>query len=168
MIDAPLQGSGERASHLRTALAAILPMLVEARIIGLIEPLGFVTSSLRYKREAVEAIEAVGGERSFRLVHDTFHHHLAQEEDYFPEYTGIVHISGVADPQPAVDDMRDDHRMLVDERDRLGNVVQIEVLIKGGYNGAFSMEAFSPQVHAIADHAGPLAQSLDYLRSAIR
>ena len=143
-------------------------MLVEAGIIGLIEPLGFATSSLRYKREAVEAIEAVGGERSFRLVHDTFHHHLAQEEDYFPEYTGIVHISGVTDPQLTVDDMRDHHRVLVDERDRLGSAVQIEELIKAGYSGAFSMEAFSPQVHAIADPAGPLARSLDYLRAAIR
>ncbi|WP_029619701.1 TIM barrel protein [Pseudorhizobium marinum] len=166
--DAPLQSAGERASQLRTALAAILPMVVEAEIIGLIEPLGFATSSLRYKREAVEAIEAVGGERSFRLVHDTFHHHLAQEEDFFPEYTGIVHISGVSDPQPTVGDMRDHHRVLVDQRDRLRSVVQIEELIKAGYNGAFSMEAFSPQVHGIADLAGSLAQSLDYLRSAIR
>ncbi|MFN7023820.1 MAG: TIM barrel protein [Pseudorhizobium sp.] len=165
--DAPAQSAGERAAHLRTALAAILPMLVEAGIIGLIEPLGFVTSSLRYKREAVEAIEAIGGERSFRLVHDTFHHHLAQDNDHFPEYTGIVHISGVADPGPLVEDMRDDHRGLVDEQDRLDNLGQIEALIKLGYKGAFSLEAFSPQVHAIADAAGPLGQSLDYLRSKV-
>ncbi|CAD7049879.1 sugar epimerase [Pseudorhizobium endolithicum] len=165
--DGPAHSPAERAGHLRTALAAILPMVAEAGIIGLIEPLGSSTSSLRYKREAVEAIEAVGGERCFRLVHDTFHHHLAGDADYFPEYTGIVHVSGVADPEPTVDDMRDDHRMLVDERDRLGSAVQIEELIRLGYNGAFSIEAFSPQVHAVTDPAGRLGQSFDHIRSAI-
>nr|CAD6630389.1 sugar epimerase [arsenite-oxidising bacterium NT-25] len=166
--DAPAHSPSERAGHLRTALAAILPMVAEAGIIALIEPLGFATSSLRSKREAVDAIEAVGGERSFRLIHDTFHHYIAGEVDYFPGYTGIVHISGLADLDPAVDDMRDDHRILVDEHDRLKNAVQIEELIRIGYNRAFSVEAFSPQVHAFADPAGHLAQSLDHIRSAIR
>ena len=35
---------------------------------------------------------------AFRLVHDTFHHHLAGEAAIFPELTGLVHISGVDDP----------------------------------------------------------------------
>jgi 2-keto-myo-inositol isomerase len=164
--DAPPHSPSERAAHLRTALAAVLPMIAEAGIIALIEPLGFATSSLRLKREAVEAIEAVGGEKAFRIVHDTFHHHLAGETDYFPEYTGIVHISGLADPALAANQMRDEHRILVDDRDRLGNAAQIHELIELGYTGAFSVEAFSPMVHRLGDPATELEQSFDYLRSA--
>ena len=70
-----------------------------ARLIGLVEPLGFETCSLRLKSEAVAAIDAVGGQGTFRLVHDTFHHHLAGEAALFPAQTGLVHISGVADPR---------------------------------------------------------------------
>ena len=58
-------------------------------------------------------------------MHDTFHHHLAGETEFFPERTGIVHISGVVDPDVAVDDMLDPHRVLVDDADRLENVPQI-------------------------------------------
>ena len=61
----------------------------------------------------------------YRLVHDTFHHHLAGETEFFPERTGIVHISGVVDPDVAVDEMLDPHRVLVDDADRLENVPQI-------------------------------------------
>ena len=69
----------ERARKLESALRLILPMLEEADMVALIEPLGFVTSSLRRKSEAVAAIEAVGGAGRFKLVHDTFHHYLAAE-----------------------------------------------------------------------------------------
>lgn len=165
--DAPVQSPDERAASLRTALAAILPMVTEAGIFALIEPLGFTTSSLRYKRKAVEAIEAVGGEKHFRLVHDTFHHHLAGDIEYFPEYTGIVHISGVSEQQINVEQMRDEHRILVDEEDRLGNVDQIRDLIEKGYTGAFSYEGFSPTVHATAEPEVQLGRSFAYLRSAI-
>ena len=50
-----------------------------------IEPLGFAESSLRLKREAVEAIDSVGGAHAFRLIHDTFHHAVAGERELFPD-----------------------------------------------------------------------------------
>ena len=56
----------ERQGNLRAALREILPMLQEADMIALVEPLGFTTSSLRSKSEAVEAIEAVGGTHRFK------------------------------------------------------------------------------------------------------
>lgn len=74
---------GVRQSNLRQALGALKPMLDAAGITGLVEPLGFEACSLRSKAEAAEAIRAVSGERSFRLVHDTFHHHLAGEDQFF-------------------------------------------------------------------------------------
>jgi 2-keto-myo-inositol isomerase len=137
-----------RLENLRRALSSILPMLDEANMIALVEPLGFTTSSLRYKREAVEAICAVKGENRFKLVHDTFHHFLAGESEFFPDQTGIVHISGVSDPMVAPEDMQDGHRILVTKEDRLGNIDQIRALREGGYSRTYSYECFSPSVHA--------------------
>jgi 2-keto-myo-inositol isomerase len=164
--DAPKLTDGEKAAALKEALAEVLPMVKAAGLIALIEPLGFLSSSLRRKADAVDAIEAVGGQGQFKLVHDTFHHHLASETEYFPEYTGIVHISGVIDPSLKVHDMQDGHRILVDENDRLGNIRQIRDLLASGYAGAFSYEPFSPVVHAFVDPAKELRASMDYIRAA--
>ncbi len=157
-----------RLAALRNALAAILPMLEEQGIIGLVEPLGFTTSSLRLKREAVDAFEAVGGKDRFRLVHDTFHHHLAGETEFFPEWTGIVHISGVVDASLRPEDMQDKHRILVTEADRLGNVEQIKHLNTVGYQGAYSFELFSPLVHADPNIEAGLRASMDAIKAALR
>lgn len=165
--DAPRYAAGERDEALRRSLGEILPMLERAGLIGLIEPLGFVTSSLRRKADAVAAIEAVGGAAHYRLVHDTFHHHLAGETDVFPEQTGIVHISGVVEPALAIEDMRDEHRILVDAHDRLGNLDQMRALLDAGYAGAFSYEPFSPEVHALHPVAKALADSIAFVRDQV-
>jgi 2-keto-myo-inositol isomerase len=161
--DGAQEPDDKRLHDLRTALAAILPMLKEADLIALVEPLGFATSSLRKKREAVEAIEAIGGKAHFRLVHDTFHHFLASETEYFPESTGIVHISGVVDPKLSAEEMQDGHRILVDGADRLENVEQIRALLSAGYTGAFSYEPFSAAVHADPAVDGTLRESMAFI-----
>ena len=117
---------------LRTALREILPMLQEAEMVALVEPLGFERSSLRTKAETIEAIEAVGGKAHYKIVHDTFHHTLAGETEYFPDYTGIIHVSGVTDPGLTVGQMEDEHRVLVTSDDRLGNIEQIAALLAAG------------------------------------
>lgn len=156
---------GVRQTNLRQALGALKPMLDAAGVIGLVEPLGFEICSLRSKAEAAEAIRAVSGQSSFRLVHDTFHHHLAGEDQFFADLTGLVHISGVIDENLAVSDMRDPHRVLVDAADRLDNQGQIRRLRGEGYAGPFSFEPFAPSVHGLADPADALRESMDYLRS---
>ncbi|HEV7322521.1 MAG TPA: TIM barrel protein [Ensifer sp.] len=161
------QADGVRQANLREALSALKPMLEEAGVIGLVEPLGFEICSLRSKSEAVEAIVAVGGEKTFRLVHDTFHHHLAGEPATFPEMTGLVHISGVTDERVSVPDLRDSHRVLVDAGDLLDNVGQISVLRHNGYNGPLSFEPFAAEVHDFADPAAAVRQSMDYIQSHI-
>ena len=138
---------GERQGNLRLALKGLMPILEKHALIGLVEPLGFQSCSLRSKREAVEAIAAVGGGHRFRLVHDTFHHVLAGEPEFFPERTGLVHISGVDDRSVGIDDMRDPHRVLVGPADRLDNVGQIRRLMQEGYDGPFSFEPFAAEVH---------------------
>jgi len=158
---------GERQGNLRIALKALKPILEEAGIIGLVEPLGFQICSLRSKREAVEAIQAIQGVDRFKLVHDTFHHVLAGEPDTFPAMTGLVHISGVDDQAVSVDDMRDPHRVMVLDGDRLANVAQIRALAAQGYTGPFSFEPFSPSVHATTDVAGLVRNSMDFVRERL-
>jgi len=142
-------------------------MLEDAGIIGLVEPLGFEICSLRSKREAVQAIRTVLGENVFRVTHDTFHHHLAGEPDLFPEFTGLVHISGVDDPNVAIRNMRDAHRVLVDARDRIGNVEQIAALTAAGYRGPFSFEPFADELRTLTDPAAAISKSIEFVRGQL-
>lgn len=160
-------GNGERHANLRIALKEVRPMLDEAGMVALVEPLGFLRSSLRSKRELVETIEALDAADRFKIVHDTFHHALAGGGPIYPEHTGIVHISGVVDPSLSVEQMEDEHRVLVDENDRLGNVEQISALLAAGYDGPISCECFSPEVHALKDPERAIGRSFDFISSRI-
>ena len=163
------QGMGpERRDNAATALREIKPMLDDADMIALVEPLGFpLTSSLSDKAETIELIESVGGAGRFKLVHDTFHHYLAGGGPLFPEHTGIVHISGVVDRELSLEAIRDEHRILVDAHDRLGNVTQIADLRERGYRGPISFEAFSPEVHGFANSEAELRRSMQYLETEL-
>jgi len=160
-------GHGEREANLRLALREIKPMLEAAGLVALIEPLGFAVSSLREKAEAVAVIESLSAADRYKLVHDTFHHHLAGGGPFFPEYTGIVHVSGVVDPNLSVSAMRDEHRILVDADDRLGNIEQLAYLRAAGYTGPISFEVFSPAVHDLADPETALRESIDFIESQL-
>ncbi|MDP9839747.1 2-keto-myo-inositol isomerase [Neorhizobium huautlense] len=150
-----------------TALKAMKPILDERGLTGLVEPLGFPISSLRTKKEALRAIEAAGGGSTYKLVHDTFHHHLAGETEFFPQQTGLVHISGVVDPAVAVDDMLDAHRVLVDDADRLENAGQIKALNDAGYTGPYSFEPFAAEVHALEDPVAAVRDSIAHIGKSI-
>jgi 2-keto-myo-inositol isomerase len=154
----------ERLGALRDALSALAPLLRGAGVIGLVEPLGFPESSLRLKREALDAIDAVDGADVFELVHDTFHHYVAGETEIFPGRTGLVHISGVVDPAVPRDAMKDAHRVLVDAEDRLDNLGQIRALTAGGYAGPLSFEPFADSVSNSADIRAALADSMATIR----
>jgi len=152
----------ERLRNLRDALRALAPILAEAGIMGLIEPLGFEESSLRLKADAIEAIEELEQGDRFRIVHDTFHHYLAGEPRMFPEWTALVHISGVDDDKLPRGSLRDEHRGLIGASDVLGNIAQIIALMEG-YSGPFSFEPFATSVHAGGDIAGALQSSLHWI-----
>ncbi|WP_298612896.1 TIM barrel protein [uncultured Thiothrix sp.] len=161
------KADGQREANLRTALGALKPILASRGLIGLVEPLGFEICSQRSKKEVVDAIKAVDGLNTFRMVHDTFHHHLAGEGQFFPELTGLVHISGVADQGVPVSEMRDPHRVFVDSNDKLGNIEQINTLLKQGYKGYFSFELFSGEVHKLSNPAEAIQTSIDYIRQGL-
>ncbi|MBB3318119.1 MULTISPECIES: TIM barrel protein [unclassified Rhizobium] len=161
------RADGERQENLRRSLIELKPLLDAAEIIGLVEPLGFEICSLRSKAEAAAVIDALEARSTFRLVHDTFHHHLAGEDRLFAELTGLVHISGVIDPSVSRSDMRDPHRVLVDGEDRLDNLGQIKALLAAGYQGRFSFEPFAAEVHGLEDPSSSLRASMDFLSSSV-
>lgn len=160
-------GEGERQAALKAALSGLKPMLEDHGLTGMVEPLGFPICALRHKAWAVEGIEAVQGKGRFKLVHDTFHHTLAHGGPLFPEHTGIVHISGVEDPAPQVEEMQDAHRVLVGPKDRLGNLEQLRALKAAGWEGPVSYEAFAPQTHAATDPKAALRASMDFIAQGL-
>jgi 2-keto-myo-inositol isomerase len=160
------RGPGERAASLRRALSALAPILATEGVTGLVEPLGFSQSALRTKRAALAAIDELDVAGVFVLVHDTFHHFLAAETEMFPDRTGLVHVSGVVDGRLARGDIEDRHRMLVSADDILGTLAQVQAMLRGGYRGLVSMEAFAPSVHESADIAAALTASFALLRTA--
>ncbi len=158
---------GRRQERLREALSHLAPILKESGVTGLVEPLGFEICSLRLKREALDAIGAVDGGDVFRLVHDTFHHHLAGEAELFADRTGLVHISGVEDSALTPSQMLDEHRVLVGEKDLLDNVGQIRALREAGYTGFYSFEPFAASVHRSADIEADLKASIRAIEGAL-
>ncbi|PWL36784.1 MAG: sugar epimerase [Marivita sp. XM-24bin2] len=160
-------GNGERHANLRIALKNIRPMLEDADLVALVEPLGFPRSSLRSKQDAVETIDALNASHVFKIVHDTFHHTLAGGGPIYAAQTGIVHISGVVEPALGIDEMEDEHRVLVGEKDRLGNIAQIRALLDAGYDGPISYECFSPLTHALSDPERAIRNSFEFISSQL-
>ena len=160
--------NGERQANLRLAIKAILPLLKEAGMIGLIEPLGFMKSSLRSKAEAVAIIDALDARENVKIAHNTFHHFLEDGKVLFPDHTALVQVSGVVNPVLSVADMRDEHRVLVDERDRLGSVEQIAGLVAAGYSGPVSFECFAPEVQGSDSIEEELVRSMEFIASQLR
>jgi 2-keto-myo-inositol isomerase len=161
----------QRAAETTEALAAFGPRFEEAGLLGYVEPLGFAISSLASLVVAQEAIKK-SGRSCYRIVHDTFHHHIGPDDlsilgaAYNVARTGLVHISGV-ESDIAVAEYRDAHRVLVGPADRLGNKEQIRRLDELGYEGIYSFEPFSPAVQKLgeAELAAAIKKSLDYILS---
>lgn len=156
-----------RYADLVAALKGLKPILDDHGIIGLVEPLGFEECVLRRKSDAVKAIFDSGCEKHFKLVHDTFHHLLSGEDIFYPELTGLVHISGVEDRDLAINQMRDAHRVLVGDRDLLGNIRQLKIMLARGYKGIVSYEPFAAEVSEAADIENMLKTSMSYIESQV-
>ncbi|MBV8273677.1 MAG: TIM barrel protein [Verrucomicrobia bacterium] len=160
------RSAGQRADQLVTALNVLGPLFAEAKMTGLIEPLGFSVSALRTKKEALAGISQCDYPGSYKLLHDTFHHYLGEETDFFPAETALVHVSGVL-PGKARSAITDWDRVLVTRDDILDNRGQVSTLLKGGYTGPFSYEPFSQEVQRlpVATLKTGLQNSIQYLFS---
>jgi 2-keto-myo-inositol isomerase len=161
------RSAAERHADLVKSLKGLRPILEDNGLLGLVEPLGFQECSLRRKSDAVKAIYDAGCERAYRLVHDTFHHYLSGEDIFYPDLTGLIHISGVEAPTLPDADMRDGHRVLVGEADRLGNIRQIKELLERGYQGVISFEPFATEVMDAKNSEDILRTSMDFIRARV-
>lgn len=165
----------EMARDTETTLREYAPILRDAGIVGLVEPLGFPESSLRDPRRAAAIVASVDPQ-AYAITLDTFHFAVAGQrpeiigDDALPaERIGMVHLSGVTRPGP-VAEFRDPDRVYVDERDRCGNIETVARLRAAGYTGAFSFEPFSPEVHRLSrqDTEQRLLESMAVVRSGAR
>ncbi len=161
------RSAAQRHDDLVAALSQLAPMLRDHGLSGLVEPLGFEECAVRRKSQAVRALRELADATPFALVHDTFHHHLAGEDLFFAELTGLVHVSGVEDAGLDVSHMRDGHRVLVGAADRLGNAEQLAHLLSAGYAGYASFEPFAEEIAAAGNIEERLAQSMRHLRGAV-
>jgi len=128
-----------QVTPLKQVLRELAPMFRGRSVIPLIEPIGFAASSIPRKAELVRAIDAVDA-NLFGIVHDTFQHCIASDTDLFPELTKMVHISGISNPDVALNDEQDKNRVWIDAKDRCKNLEQITQFLEAGYAGAFSFE----------------------------
>ncbi|WLQ12111.1 TIM barrel protein [Hahella aquimaris] len=162
-----VEPSASKDKALRRALQALKEILQQQGLQGYVEPLGFPVSSLRFKQEALAAIDAIDGADCLQLVHDTFHHRGADERRLFPQRTGLVHISGIEDPALSFTDMLDGDRVLVGPRDRLGNVEQLQQMLVAGYRGPVSFEPFSEAIWSLTDPLQAVKESMEHIRNAL-
>ena len=162
-----LEATPEKAAGLRAALKEARTILGAFGLKGFVEPLGFPVSSLRFKRDALAAIDDVKGADVFSLVHDTFHHRGAGEREIFAARTGLVHISGLEDLAISFTDMLDGHRVLVGPKDRLGNIEQLKQLYADGFDGIVSFEPFAKEVHDLALPVVAMRESMAYVQKAV-
>ena len=151
----------QRADELVTAYG---PLFAEAKMIGLIEPLGFAICSLRTKKAALEAIAKCNYPESYKLLHDTFHHYLSGETELFPKETAIVHVSGLLAGKTKAA-TTDEDRMLVTKDDIMDNRGQVAALLKAGCTAPISYEPFSSRVRdlPLPELKSQLQKSIDYL-----
>lgn len=158
---------GDLARQLRASLRALRPILLDHGITGYVEPLGMRGSTLTRQAVAVEAIGDADAWDAFALCHDTFQFYRCGDDRMFPEHVGLVHVSGIARPDLAPQDLTEPDRGFVFASDRVGNVAQLRQLLTGGYEGYVSMEPFSPDTQRDPQIATRLRESLDYLAEAL-
>ena len=143
-------GTPISAADTIAALKTLGPLFAEFGIQGLVEPLCFPQSSLRSAALAQTLIKEAGV--PFRLLIDTFHHHLyedaekAFEQGVDVQQIGLVHLSGVTDPRP-VAQLTDEERIMLSADDRLRSKQQVERLEKMGYTGLYAFEPFSSMMN---------------------
>lgn len=128
------------------ALQTLAPRFEHYGIQGLVEPLGFPVSSLRSAVKTQQLIR--DAQVPFKLLLDTFHHHLYENaEQEFPQeidvhQIGLVHLSGVEDSRPTAQ-LTDEERIMLSDNDVLNSVAQVKRLEKLGYRGVYAFEPFS-------------------------
>jgi 2-keto-myo-inositol isomerase len=152
---------------LRHSLRKLRPILLEHGVTGYVEPLGMRGSTMKRQAAAVAAVSDVAGWDAYRICHDTFQFYRCGDTEMFPERIGLVHISGIDRTDLPPGELTEPDRGLVSERDRAGNLDQLQKLISGGYAGYVSIEPFNPVVQQDSNLTSRLTASLDHVRRGV-
>lgn len=132
-------------------MRAYSKLLKENGMSGLLEPLGFMDSSLRTPWEAQEVIKDAGVD-NFKLVADNFHYYLANvtQADFDtkvdPQMVGLVHLSSVINHKNR-EDLGDADRIMLDENDIMHADDHARMFENSSYSGLYSFEPFSPGLY---------------------
>ena len=148
---------------LKISLRNISKILNNYDLTGLVEPLGFMQSTLRKKSLVIQVIEEFQI-TNIKLLHDTFHHKLSEENNFYINTTGLVHISGVSN-QFKDHKLTDDYRTVIENNDLIENINQIKKFLKSGFNGVFSFEPFSEKFINDVDKLNLTQKTFDFILS---
>ena len=171
LVMCPLNdGTPVTANDTIAALQKLAPLFEKYGITGLVEPLGFPISSLRSAVQAQALIRDASV--PFRLVLDTFHHHLYEKaENEFEQAIdvnsiGLVHLSGVEDTRPT-EQLTDEERIMLSDGDVLNSVAQVQRLERMGYRGIYAFEPFSSMMDSwsAAEIEREIRQSIAFLQN---
>ncbi|MCU5771767.1 TIM barrel protein [Erwiniaceae bacterium BAC15a-03b] len=151
------------------ALKQLAPLFAQYGIQGLVEPLGFPVSSLRSAVQAQTLIR--DSQLPFKIVLDTFHHHLYEKAEQEFEAgidinaIGLVHLSGVEDSRPTAE-LTDEERIMLTSDDLLNSASQVQRLERMGYKGVYAFEPFSSELDrwSEADIEHEIRQSIALLQ----
>lgn len=150
LVMCPLnEGVAISSDETLAAMQTLAPLFARYGIQGLVEPLGFPVSSLRSAVQTQSLIR--DAQVPFKLLLDTFHHHLYENaEQEFPaeidvNQIGLVHLSGVEDIRPTAE-LTDEERIMLSDSDVLNSVAQVKRLEMLGYKGIYAFEPFSTQL----------------------
>lgn len=163
--DGSVTNEVEQQELLEISLKEIEGVLRNFDLLGYVEPLGFQTSSVRKKSMVVDEIEKLKSSR-LKIVHDTFHHFLSGEKEFFPSMTGLVHISGVSSEFSNFE-LNDNHRYLINESDMLENINQIRYFLKSDYNGFFSFEPFAKDLAKNDNLSNVIERNISYIEDCL-
>jgi len=162
-------GQPAPSSDLPTALDALIPVLTDAGVRGLVEPLGFPGASVRFAAQVDACLRQRGAPDCLGVVHDTFHHVLAGAAGY-SSFIGLIHASGVLPSGAAVADLTDADRVLVTAEDTLASCAQISAIAAqvtaGTTHPAVSLEPFAHSVPRSPTLAADIRVSLALLSAA--
>lgn len=149
------RSAAKREEDTADSIKYFTQLFAQYGINGLVEPLGFPISSLRSYTLATQLIKSVNS--SFKLVLDTFHHHLAglpvetYAETVDINNIGLVHLSGVEDSR-ATDLLTDEERIMLTPKDVLKSKEQVIQLEKLGYTGIYAFEPFASALNNWDSH----------------
>lgn len=158
---------GELERKLRQALRAMAPIYRDHGVIGYVEPLGMVGSTLRHQAPAVAAIADVDGGAAFALCYDTFQFYRSRDQQLFADQIGLVHVSGISRTDLPREQLTEPDRGLIDGNDIVDNLAQLQALKTAGYDGFVSIEPFDPKVQRDSALVASLAASIRYIEAGL-